>query len=201
MSRLYPAALALLLVAGSYASTAFSQDSAATESTATETIASQEPVRLPDEITVVSRRTLLNMRYQFQREEDLLYRMFNDLNSNDEFDIKCRKVKRLSHIGRRECEPKFFSRARTANAIMGVADMRSGIGEPGANNISMERGLSLLETDLELGEQEGTKFDAMNEEIFRLAMENPGYLKVLMRVHTLKADYKAKWQERFGKKN
>lgn len=200
MGRLYPAMWVLILAALSCASTAFSQDATSAEVS----------TRPTEEITVVGQRTLLGIRYQIRREEDNLYRLFNELNSNDEFDIKCRMVKRLSHIARRECEPRFLSKARSANAIMGLADMRSGAGgaDPtsqesgtdGADLISLERGVSLLESESELAAGEGNKFDAMNEEIFRLAMENPDYLKILMRVNELKTEYEAEWQQRFGKK-
>jgi len=194
MGPLYPATLALVLMTGSYTSAAFSQDSDSPE-----TKSSQESTRSLEEITVVGERSILSIRYQIRREEDAMYRLFNDLNSDDEFDIKCRMVKRYSHIARRECEPKFFTRARSANALMGMADMRSGLETDGPDFISMERGLSLLQSESELGAQEGNKFEAMSLEMLRLAMENPAYMNSLLRIDQLNKELEATRKEKFGK--
>jgi|FLOH01.1.fsa_nt_gi hypothetical protein len=196
MSRLYSVALALLLVVSSYVSTAFSQDAVETG-----TNSAQQSTRELEEITVVGQRSLLSMRYQIRREEDNLYKLFNELNSTDEFDIKCRNVTRNSYIPRRECEPKFFTKARQANAIMGLVDMRDSLSSDaaGVNETLMERGIDLLESDAELAQQEGKTFEALNEEIFRIAMENPDYLKALLRIDEMKKQYAAKRQQKFGK--
>ena len=204
MSRLYSVALALLLVVSSYVSTAFSQDAVETG-----TNSAQQSTRELEEITVVGQRSLLSMRYQIRREEDNLYKLFNELNSTDEFDIKCRNVTRNSYIPRRECEPKFFTKARQANAIMGLADMRDSLSAAaesgnsdaaaGVNETLMERGIDLLESDSELALQEGKTFEALNEEIFRIAIENLDYLESLLRIDELKNEYAAKRQQKFGK--
>lgn len=195
MSWQYWVTLTLFLLLGCYTSNASSQEPASLDASG-----SQKSPRPLEEITVVGERTLLTMRYQIRREEDNLYRLFNELNGSDEFDIKCRMVKRASHIPRRECEPRFVTRARSANAIMGLAEMRGGVEDPATNTISLERGLSLIATESELGEQEGNKFDAMNAQMLQLALENPDYLNALMRVNALKIEFDAKWQETFGKK-
>lgn len=46
---------------------------------------SQRPI---EEIRVIGERSLSNLRNEIRREEENLYRIFNELNSHDRFDIK-----------------------------------------------------------------------------------------------------------------
>ena len=158
-----------------------------------------------EQIIVIGERSFMAVRNQIIREEEVAYRLFNELNNNDDFDITCRMVKANSHISRRDCEPKFFTRARQGNAIMALADMREGIAASGEDAtgfdvVQMQRGLSLLETDAELNANEKSRFELLNEEMFRIAMENPAYRDSLLRIHTLKTELVAKRAARFGKK-
>jgi hypothetical protein len=138
-----------------------------------------DPVALFEEITVVGEKNFFTIRHQITRAEDDLYRLFNDLNSKDEFDITCREFKINSHISQRSCEPLFLTRKRRANTIMSLGAMRSGAGE-GFDPIAMQ-------------------FEALNEEIFRIASENPQYLEALMRVGKLKAILAEERTKKFGK--
>ena len=71
---------------------------------------SQRPI---EEIQVIGERTLLTMRNEIIREEENLYRIFNELNSHDRFDITCKEERRVfSHIPARNCYPKFFTDLR-----------------------------------------------------------------------------------------
>ena len=64
---------------------------------------SQRPI---EEIQVIGERTLLTMRNEIIREEENLYRIFNELNSHDRFDITCKEARRVfSHIPARNCYP------------------------------------------------------------------------------------------------
>ena len=68
---------------------------------------SQRPI---EEIQVTGERSLLTMRNEIIREEENLYRIFNELNSHDRFDIKCKVERRTwSYILARNCYPKFFT--------------------------------------------------------------------------------------------
>lgn len=195
MNRQYSLALVLFLMLGGYSPNASSQEPASEEVSG-----AQNSSRPLEEITVIGERTLLTVRNQIRREEDNLYRLFNELNDSDEFTIKCRKTKRTaSHIPRRECEPKFVARARSRNSIMALAEMRAGVEDPGTDNISRDRGLDLIATESELAGQAGSSFDALNKRMLQLALENPEFLSALMRVNALKTEFDVKWQEKFGK--
>lgn len=157
-----------------------------------------DPVALFEEITVVGEKTFFTIRHQITRAEDDLYSLFNDLNSSDEFDIICREFRINSHIPQRLCEPLFLTRKRRANTIMSMAEMRSGTGD-GIDLVAMQRGFDLLETETELKSEAEPDFDALNEEIFRIASENPQYLEALMRVGKLKTILAEEREKKFGK--
>lgn len=42
-----------------------------------------------EEITVNAEKSLVRLRHAFYRAEDNLFAVFNDLNSNDDFDVNC----------------------------------------------------------------------------------------------------------------
>ena len=68
---------------------------------------SQRPI---EEIQVIGERSLSFLRNEIRREEENLYRIFNELNSHDRFDIKCKVERRTwSYILARNCYPKFFT--------------------------------------------------------------------------------------------
>jgi len=157
----------------------------------------RHPQQVLEEITIVGERTTFALRQQIERAENNLYQLFNELNSSDQFNIKCRNRKRRSHIPRRECEPKFLTRARQANAVMAMAAMRSGggWGAPtqhvpnyvSGNSAMFDYGLDLLQSERELKTWEGRTFEALNAEMLRLATENQQFLEALMRVGKLKS--------------
>ena len=169
-----------------------------------------DPVALFEEIIVVGERTFISIRYQITRAEDNLYDLFNTLNSSDEFDITCREFKINSHISRRICEPVFLTRERRSNTLFSLTVLResqlgafgSGLTGGAFNGIdfsAMERSLDLLQTEGELRSKEQLKFEALNEEIFRIAAENPEYLEALIQVGKLKAVLQEERDRKFAK--
>lgn len=165
--------LSVILLLFSQLALAQSQQSTEQEAESTETI--RYPQQVLEEIIVVGERTFISIRYQIERAEDNLYQLFNELNSSDNFDLVCRNRKRLSHIPRRECEPKFLTRARQANAVMAMAAMRGVEYVPGistGNSAMYQYGLDLLQSERELKSWEGRAFEALNAEMLRLATEN-----------------------------
>ncbi len=156
----------------------------------------QRPI---EEITVRAEQTVMALRFQLRAAEDAMYARFNELNNNDEFDIDCRSVRHAgSHIPRRECEPKFFTRERQSNSIQVITQLRDG-GAPsggglsggavaGGGDVGTATSLNLnaiddyQQQDGELKAVLGKKYEAMNEEMFRIASENPDFLNALLRV-------------------
>lgn len=156
-----------------------------------------------EEILVTAERSIVAIRSQIAREEMRSYKMFNELNSDDDFDITCRQVRANSHIAKRECEPRFFTRERHGNSIMALADIREGLiglgdgEEAGFDLVQLERGASSLASDQELKAQEQDRFEQLNEEMLRIALEHPEYRESLLRLNTLKAVLQQKRDQRF----
>ena len=168
------------------------------------------PQQVLDEITVRGERTFFSIRSQIERAEDNMYSLFNELNSDDDFDIICRERKRNSHIARRECEPVFLTRARRANSVLAMRTMRDNLDSAGgfsdaggdfsaANGSPMfQYGLDMIQSESELADGEMTKFEAMQAEMLRIATENPEYLEALMRVGKLKQILNEERMKKFG---
>lgn len=153
-----------------------------------------------EEITIVGERNLLNMHHQIEREEENLYSLFNDLNSSDELDIKCRTVtRRLSHIQERVCEPVFLSKSRVESNRNAFSEIRQAWSDDGIDPVLLLNGLDLLESEHELRDKNEPGFDALSEEMLRIATEHPEYLANLQRIAQLKADYEAARKRAFGK--
>ncbi len=161
--------------------------------------ASESDTRQIEQINVIGERSLLTMRNEIIREEDTLYRMFNDLNSNDKFDIFCRKQSNThSRIPKRSCEPQFLTNQRQQSSRHSISEMRQAFSDEGVNLAILQNGLDLLEPEGELKQQLAGDYEDMNEEIFRIAMENPDYLAVLQKIAQLQAVYTAARKEKFG---
>ena len=161
--------------------------------------ASQRPI---EEIQVTGERTLLTMRNEIIREEENLYRIFNELNSHDRFDITCKEERRVySHIPARNCLPKFFTDLRMDTTRFGLSELRQAFGPDGVDPALFELGLSRIESDRKLREKSAGDYQALSEEMLRIASENPDYLNILMKVADLKANYEAAQKERFESDN
>ena len=151
-----------------------------------------------EEIQVIGERTLLVIRNQIIREEENLYRLFNDLNGHDRFDISCKTERTTrSYIPRRECNPKFFTDLRQESARFAVSEIRQAVDEDGFDQTLFQLGLERIETSKELKGKSVGDYAALNEEILRIATENPDYLEALLRVARLKEEYQATRRQRF----
>jgi hypothetical protein len=70
---------------------------------------SSEPT---DEIVVRGRRSLFNLRMQVQTARERVWEVFNQINSNDDFDITCMGAARTgTHVKNRVCRPNYANRA------------------------------------------------------------------------------------------
>lgn len=143
-----------------------------------------------EEITIVGERTLLTMRHQIEREEENLYRLFNDLNSSDEMDIICRMVKkRLSHISERVCEPMFLTKQRTESNRNSLSDMRQAWSDEGIDPVLFMNALETMESEVEIIQKVEPQYEAMSEEMLRIATENPDYFAQLQRIGAMKSEF------------
>ena len=141
-----------------------------------------------EEIQVLGSRTLYSIRMEIVDEENKIFSMFNELNSDDDFDILCDNIAPTgSHIRQRVCEPRFVTETRARMA----QDFMLGIG---ALNESSDLG---VETKLQQ--------DELEKEHLRIAAEYPEYLEMLTKLMTLrttletrKDDQWSRWRELFG---
>jgi len=71
-----------------------------------------------DEIMVVGARELGAMRAEIDLAEDQLFKLYNDLNEDDGYDIICKKETRIgSQIPQRVCLARMYRDARAAAAV------------------------------------------------------------------------------------
>ena len=81
-----------------------------------------------DEITVVSARTLGQMRTEIVRAEDQAYAIFNELNADDGYDITCKRETRVgSQIVRRVCLARMYRDALSEATEDAVGDETAGV--------------------------------------------------------------------------
>lgn len=153
-----------------------------------------------EEITIVGEKSLLVMRQQIEREEETLYRLFNDLNNNDDLDIKCRlQRKRLSHISERVCEPVFLSRQRTEANQSSLMEMRKAWSDEGIDPVLFMNALETMKSEVEVAQQVEHKYEELNAEMLRIALENPDYLAQLQKISGLKAELESTRKSRFDR--
>ncbi|MCS5579644.1 MAG: hypothetical protein NZ837_03805 [Gammaproteobacteria bacterium] len=160
---------------------------------------SQRPI---EEIQVIGERSLSFLRNEIRREEENLYRIFNELNSHDRFDIKCKVERRTwSYILARNCYPKFFTDLRMAENRFALSELRQAFGPDGVDSALFDMGMAKMKNDRQIRELAAGDYQALSEEMLRIASENPDYLNILMKVADLKANYQAAHEERFGSDN
>ena len=141
-----------------------------------------------EEIRVTGGRTLYSIRMEIVDEENKIFSMFNELNSDDKFDIFCDNIAPTgSHIKQRVCEPRFVTETRAQM----TQDYMRGIG------VLVESSALMAETALEREELE--------KEHLRVAAEYPEYLELLAELTNLRATLElrknaqwSKWRELFG---
>ena len=160
---------------------------------------SQRPI---EEIQVIGERSLSFLRNEIRREEENLYRIFNELNSHDRFDIKCKVERRTwSYILARNCYPKFFTDLRRAENSFAQSELRQAFGPDGVDSALFDMGMAKMKNDRQIRELAAGDYQALSEEMLRIASENPDYLNILMKLADLKANYEAARKERFESDN
>ena len=74
--------------------------------------ATTNPVQV-EEITIYSGMSMRKLRLEINKAREAMFNVFNDLNTDDRFDIHCEYVKRWqSKIREFECAPTFLKTAR-----------------------------------------------------------------------------------------
>lgn len=80
-----------------------------------------------EEITVIGQRTLMALRMQVEVAQDQVHLLFNELNTDDRFDVVCRVDERIfSKIKERKCMTQYAWNAH-AEEGRAILDQRQGI--------------------------------------------------------------------------
>ncbi len=135
-----------------------------------------------EEIIVQGERTFFALRMEIESTETEVYNLFNELNSNDEFDVTCKEVRYTrSRISRRTCMAAYLREEEAyhvRNYVQSIQLSRDGLigGWPVTIGSSM-----LLTLDSAKGEVH-QKTVAMEQEMLRLAMEVPEFAAALQKL-------------------
>lgn len=128
-----------------------------------------------EEITVVGEQTFYTLRLEIEAAEEEVFAKFNELNSDDDFDIRCtREVYAGSHLPVRDCMPKFLRDAQADN----VQDYLKGI------DIQLTR-------DQIQAEVHGKSVE-LEAEMRRVAIENEDFFQALQKLTDLVGAYASK---------
>ena len=123
-----------------------------------------------EEISVFGERTIFTLRLEIESAETEVYGLFNELNSDDDFDVKCvKEVFVGSHFSRRVCMADYLRKEQARNAQIS------------------ERGLG-IDTLLTLDQVKGDvrqKTLAMEAEMLNLAQENPAFFEAIRKLTEL----------------
>ena len=163
MSRLLRAIGISSFLMGITYSTAQTQDTGSSASK--EQDAQTRPI---EEITVLGERTFFTLRLEIEAAEAEVYGLFNELNTNDDFDVKCtREVYTGSYFKRHRCMAAYLRKAQAENT---------------------QNYLKGIDTQLSLSGVQGEVHQqtlAMEAEMAQLALDNPGFLQALRKLAEL----------------
>ena len=142
----------------------------------------QDSDRPIEEIQVLGSRTLYSIRMEIVDEENKIFSMFNELNSDDDFDILCDNIAPTgSHIRQRVCEPRFVTetRARMAQDFM--------------------LGMGALNESSDLGVETKLQQDELEKEHLRIAAEYPEYLEMLRKLMNLRTTLESRKDDQWSR--
>ena len=129
-----------------------------------------------EEIIVQGERTIYALRLAIESAETEVYNLFNELNTNDGFDVTCKEVRYTSsHISRRTCMAAYLRKEEAYHLQDYVQSIQlgGGLGTPGSG--------MLLTLDAVKGEVH-QKTVAMEQEMLRLATEVPEFAAALQKL-------------------
>lgn len=158
----------------------YAQDDASQqESASDEESETQVETTVIEEITVQGERTTFSLRMEIESAETEVYNLFNELNSNDDFDVTCKDIVYTgSHIPQRTCMSAFLREEQafqTQSYLQGVP-LGEGIGGPNSG--------ALMDLSSASGEVR-EKAKAMEQEMIRLAVEVPEFAEALIKLSNL----------------
>ena len=123
-----------------------------------------EPGKVIDEIVVYGDISIGALRGKVQIAEDRAFRMFNEFNDINEFEIRCRKEKTIgSNLAKRVCRPNYVDIMQAEATQLS----RRGLGSSRPNPREMERKRQELIAEIvRIGKDHPELLDAMNDMTF-----------------------------------
>ena len=131
--------------------------------------------------------SLLSLKREWFRAEDLKFEIFNSLNSTDDFDITCEWRAPLgSRIKRRVCDVGYMKKAR-----------EKALQESLGYSVFLGGAAMLGTSDFQLAIENAPKTEALNKEMRELAVKHPSLAKAMINEYELKQRYIVERRERF----
>ena len=152
--------------------------------------------RAYEEVIVQGEPSLAAYRVAINAARDQVMNMFNEINSNDEFDIHCRnEIRTGSHIPSRTCRPRFQREAATDAAREWLAALRSKCLTVNSACIFGDAADEAMSRAQAIESESRYLDDRLTEEIWRLASEDAEFAQALMDYEALRQAYKKAREE------
>ena len=136
----------------------------------------------PEEVIVRGRR-LTDLRFEVEQAQERAYAVFNELNSDDDFDVYCREERRYhSRATSRVCRPQFENRisGEAAQEYMAALSWRCPPDMPTQECIFSDRSSGAISAARGVEGQAPSKRKQMTEEIVRLANEDDRFAQAIL---------------------
>jgi molybdenum-dependent DNA-binding transcriptional regulator ModE len=144
-----------------------------------------EPTETIEEIVVYGSKTLLQLRLDLYLAEEVVFELFNSLNSNDEFDIHCDKETTVgSRLQHRVCKPNYV------DLLTAQATSHSIVTGAGGVNLSYAHAVTKIRE----------KDQQLTEEMEAMVVERPELRKVLSEFADAKKILEAEHERRCADK-
>lgn len=127
---------------------------------------------------VIVRGTLRDMRRDIDKAEDRFFALYNELNENDDLDIRCIRDRRTgSRIPSRLCKPVFYARAEEN----WMQHLLSTWGVAGALKKDPRKPMQVMHE----------RYDELVDNLGQLLAEHPRLMQLLQERNQLEAQYEA----------
>ena len=140
-----------------------------------ESVQAEEPPETIEEVVVHGSKPLVKLKLEIFKAEDALYDLYNSLNTDDDFDIRCYKEAPTgSKIKRRICRTNFYSKLMARETQL------------------MMRGEPFIDPVFEIEKMKKRMLADMTEK----ALEHPELLKAVVRYSETKQTYESERKRR-----
>jgi hypothetical protein len=93
---------------------------------------------LPEEVEVIGQRQLFQMEARLIEAEDAVYELYNELNTDDLYDVKCEWEEPLgTNMKHRVCRPGFIQKAENSRGQEYMSNI-TGMGYTTGTNVELE---------------------------------------------------------------